>query len=192
MGKISINFRVFCLVLAIWAASASANAQKLFQGKEKVAILHFYLQDELNGLNATVWEVARSDITGNSAASFGLVRVMDDLITAEPDRNSEKLGRAQGLITFSDLEESALTMNINFYLTGGKYSGSTLSVLGRNPISNTNRELPVVGGTGVFRLARGYAISNTYSYDTTTNHGVLEYTLFVVYLEEEEPAPLIK
>ncbi|KAI3448898.1 hypothetical protein Pfo_005563 [Paulownia fortunei] len=160
--------------------------KKLLQAKEKVAKLHFYLQDALGGPNATVLEVARSAITATSAASFGQVRVVDDLITAAPDRNSEKLGRAQGMITFTGLDESALTMNLNFYFTSGKYSGSTLCVVGRNPVSNRNRELPVVGGTGVFRMARGYSISNTYSYDAATNYGVLEYTLYVAYYVDED------
>ncbi|PIN10162.1 hypothetical protein CDL12_17249 [Handroanthus impetiginosus] len=183
------------MLLTIWAANAKGNAlkkeesflQKPCQEKyrEKVAKLHFYVQDELRGQDATVWEVARSKITSDSATSFGLVRVMDDLITSDPDPNSKKLGRAQGLITFSDLKESALNMNVNFYFTGGKYRGSTLCVLGRNPISNKIRELPVVGGTGTFHMARGYSITNMYAYNTSTDHGVLEYSIFVVYLEKK-------
>ncbi|KAL8555418.1 hypothetical protein ACS0TY_003286 [Phlomoides rotata] len=165
--------------------SEEERFMKLPQSKEKVATLHFYLQDALGGPNATVWEVARSSTTADSANSVGQVRVLDDLMTAEPDRNSEKLGRAQGMITFSGLEESALTMNLNFYFTAGKYSGSTLCIVGRNPISSTNRELPVVGGTGVFRLARGYSISNTLSYDAVANYGVLEYTVYVAYQDED-------
>ncbi|KAL3815084.1 hypothetical protein ACJIZ3_016352 [Penstemon smallii] len=162
--------------------------KKLLQSKEKVTKLHFFLQDALGvGSNETVWEVARAQITPNSITSFGQVRVLDDLITAQPDRNSEKLGRAQGVITFSDLDESALTMNLNFYFTSGEYSGSTICVVGRNPISSKNhRELPVVGGTGVFRMARGYTISNTYSYDSVENYGVLEYTVYVAYYVDVE------
>ncbi|KAL2478498.1 Dirigent protein 21 [Forsythia ovata] len=172
---------------------AFANAQmtmleeqgfgNLCQGNEKVAKLHFYLQDVLGGLNATVWEVARSEITSTSPTSFGQVRVIDDLITAEPDSTSVKLGRAQGLITYADLENSGLTMNINFVFTAGIYNESTVCLLGRNPMSQQNRELAVVGGTGVFRMARGYAISNTYSFDPVTNYGVLEYTVYVAYVE---------
>lgn len=159
--------------------------KKMLQAKEKIVKLHFFLQDVLGEPNATVHEVARAQITSDSSTSFGQVRVLDDLITAEADRNSEKLGRAQGMITLSGLDESAITMNLNFYFTSGEYSGSTLCVVGRNPISSKNRELPVVGGTGIFRMARGYSISNTYSYDAATNYGVLEYTTYVAYVDKE-------
>ncbi|KAI3467156.1 hypothetical protein Pfo_023819 [Paulownia fortunei] len=135
------------------AKEAEKWFQNLSQLKEKVAKLHFYVQDALGGPNATIWEVARAEITSVSPTMFGQVRVLDDLITAEPDRNSEKLGRAQGLITSADLRESGLAMNINFVFTAGEYNGSTLCILGRNPIDSRNRELPVVGGTGVFRMA---------------------------------------
>ncbi|KAL0379885.1 UNVERIFIED_CONTAM: Dirigent protein 21 [Sesamum calycinum] len=187
MGKLG---RIDSLLKAVKGGRSSSRRddhddevrfKKLLQSREKVAKLHFYIQDALGGSNATVWEVARSQITSTSATSFGQVRVLDDLITAEPDRSSQKLGRAQGLITDSGLEESALTMSLNFYFTSGKYNGSSLCIVGRNPISSKNRELPVVGGTGVFRMARGYSISNTYSYDAATNYGVLEYTVYVAY-----------
>ncbi|XP_011093984.1 dirigent protein 21-like [Sesamum indicum] len=159
---------------------------RLLQAKQKVAKLHFFVQDALGGSSPTVLEVARSSITANSTTSFGQVRVVDDLITAEPYPDSEKLGRAQGMITSSDLDKAALTMSLNLYFTCGKYKGSTLCIVGRNPLDRKNRELPVVGGTGVFRMARGYAISNTYSYDVDTNYGVLEYTVYVAYVDDED------
>ncbi|KAL3814045.1 hypothetical protein ACJIZ3_015313 [Penstemon smallii] len=158
--------------------------QNICNGKESVAKVHFYVQDVLGGENITVYEVARATISSNSPTTFGQVRVLDDLLTAEPDFNSQEIGRVQGLITSADLETFALAMNLNFVFTAGKYNGSTISILGRNQIDNEYRELPVVGGTGIFRMARGYAITNTYSYDAVTNYGVLEYTLYVTYVED--------
>ncbi|KAL3831105.1 hypothetical protein ACJIZ3_019907 [Penstemon smallii] len=186
---------IICLVLIISVTTSTSTTQEdivqgeinwfkiLRQRKEKVAKLHFYVQDAHGVPNATVWEVARSRITSQSPTSFGQVRVIDNLITSRPSRYSYKLGRAQGFITSSDLIETALTMNINFVFMDGKYNGSTLCVLGRNQIGKSkNRELPVVGGTGVFRMARGVSISNTYSFDPVENYGVLEYTLYVSYV----------
>ncbi|KAL9173771.1 hypothetical protein ABFS82_02G010900 [Erythranthe guttata] len=159
--------------------------------KESLAVVHFYVQDVLGGSNPTVYEVARASITANSTTSFGQVRVLDDRMTAGPEANSATVGRLQGLITFADLETSALAMNLNFYFTSGEYNGSTLCILGRNQIMNAQREFPVVGGTGAFRFARGYALSSTYSYDVETNYGVLEYTMYVTYVNTTS-ASLIK
>ncbi|KAL0374247.1 UNVERIFIED_CONTAM: Dirigent protein 1 [Sesamum radiatum] len=159
---------------------------RLLQAKQKAAKLHFFIQDALGGSSPTVWEVARSSITPHSTTSFGRVSVLDDLITAEPDPDSEKLGRAQGMITSSDLDKTALTMSLNLYFTCGKYKGSTLCIVGRNPMDRKNRELAVVGGTGVFRMAHGYAVSNTHSYNVDTNYGVLEYIVYVAYVDDDE------
>ncbi|KAG8368125.1 hypothetical protein BUALT_Bualt15G0012600 [Buddleja alternifolia] len=158
--------------------------QSICQGKEKVAKVHFYVQDILGGDNVTVYEVAHASITSNSPTMFGQVRVLDDLLTAGPDINSQEIGRAQGLITSVDLETSALAMNLNFVFTPGEFNGSTISILGRNQIMDTERELPVAGGTGKFRFGRGYARTSTYSYDVVTNYGVLEYTIYVTYVDE--------
>ncbi|CAI0402651.1 unnamed protein product [Linum tenue] len=38
---------------------------------------------------------------------------------------------------------------------------STLSILGRNAVWSPVREMPVIGGSGVFRFARGYAQART-------------------------------
>ncbi|KAG8368126.1 hypothetical protein BUALT_Bualt15G0012700 [Buddleja alternifolia] len=158
--------------------------QSICQGKEKVAKVHFYVQDILGGENVTVYEVANASITSTSPTSFGQVRVLDDLLTAEPNINSQEVGRVQGLITSADLKTSALAMNLNFVFTAGEFNGSTISILGRNQIMDTERELPVAGGTGKFRFGRGYALTSTYSYDPITNYGVLEYTIYVTYVDE--------
>ncbi|XP_057811343.1 dirigent protein 22-like [Salvia miltiorrhiza] len=165
-----------------YAKEAEKWFRNVSQRKEKFVKLRLYIQDALGGPNATIWEVARAEVTAASPTSFGQVRVFDDLVTAEPDRNSAKLGRAQGLITSAGFHESAFAMNLNLVFMAGPYNGSTLSIAGRNPIHRLNRELPVVGGTGVFRMARGFSISNTYSYDPLQNYGVLEYVLYVSYV----------
>ncbi|CAI9765457.1 unnamed protein product [Fraxinus pennsylvanica] len=190
MGKLSIVAFMFCaLVIGMAMPWGYANAQEqvrfqnLRLGNEMTTHLQVFVQDELGGENPTVWEVARSNITSTSPTSFGQVRVVDDLMTARPDYNSERVGRLQGLITSADLQVSALAMNLNFVFTSGQYNGSTLCMLGRNPLDNQYRELAIVGGTGVFRMARGYAITNTYSYDVETSHGVLEYNIYVAYVD---------
>ncbi|KAL0334608.1 UNVERIFIED_CONTAM: Dirigent protein 11 [Sesamum radiatum] len=153
----------------------------LCHGYRKLAKIHFYVQDRLKGDNQTVHEVARANITSNSATSFGSVRVLDNPMTAGPDINSEPVGRFQGLVTSADLQILSFAMNINFVFTSGRFSGSSISISGMNPVMNEQRELPVIGGTGVFRFARGYVITTTYSSDPDKGYNVLEYTIYATY-----------
>nr|WMQ56629.1 putative dirigent protein [Sesamum angolense] len=153
----------------------------LDQAKETRTKLHFYFQDVLGGDSPTVWKVAESAVTSTSSTTFGQISMVDDLLTAGPEPGSEVVGRAQGTIGFADLHNTAIQMGLNIVFTEGKYKGSTITVLGRNPIFEKDRELPIVGGTGVFRMARGIAVSNTHSFDVNTNYGVLEYTLYITH-----------
>ncbi|KAK6135582.1 hypothetical protein DH2020_030690 [Rehmannia glutinosa] len=153
--------------------------ENLDQSKEIKTKLHFYYQDVLTGEKRTIWQVAESDITSISPTSFGLIYMVDNLLTDGPDPDSKVVGRAQGTVGFADLNNTALEMGLNFLFTKGKYKGSTISVLGRNPVTEKCRELPIVGGTGVFRMARGVVITSTYSFDDTTSNGVIEFTFYI-------------
>ncbi|KAL0376228.1 UNVERIFIED_CONTAM: Dirigent protein 11 [Sesamum calycinum] len=95
-------------------------------------------------------------------------------VTSGPEIESREVGRIQGLIGLADFHEKALVMLLNVVFTEGEYKGSTLSILGRNPLDDEVREVPVVGGTGGFRMARGYAVTTTYAVDKAHTHGVIE------------------
>ena len=58
------------------------------------------------------------------------------------------------------------------------YNGSTFSVVGRNPAMKEVREIPVVGGSGLFRLARGYCFVRTHSMDQ--NAAILGYNVTLI------------
>lgn len=155
--------------------------QKLSHKKEKLTKLHFFLHDTVSGKNPTALKVAQSNITFTSPTLFGLITMIDDPLTVGPELNSSKVGRAQGFYGFSSLEESSLVMTMNFFFTNGKYNGSTLSVLGRNPLLNRYRELSIVGGSGVFRLARGIATSQTTWLNMTTGDAIIEYNVIAIH-----------
>ncbi|KAJ0976148.1 hypothetical protein J5N97_018113 [Dioscorea zingiberensis] len=114
---------------------------------------------------------------------FGSIAVLDDPLTEGPDRTSKLVGRAQGVSVFSSRSaaEPATLMNVNLIFTGGKHNGSTLVVLGRNAIHSEIRELPVIAGTGKFRLARGYAKVTTHSHNLTAGRAVVEYNVHVFH-----------
>jgi len=64
--------------------------------------------------------------------------------------------------------------------TEGKYNGSSLTIMGRNLLSLKVREMPIIGGTSLFRLSRGHIQTNTYSSNLKNGLIVLVYD-FSVY-----------
>lgn len=141
---------------------------------EKLTHLHFFYHDILEGKNPTVVQIIEP-----SASSFGTTFMMDNLLTEEQDLSSKPVGRAQGLFGLASLEDRGMVMLINLAFSEGEYAGSTLSMLGRNPVQNTVRELPIVGGTGVFRFAKGYATAKSLWELSTSEHFVVEYDITV-------------
>lgn len=159
--------------------TSAAWLETSFRGNDDITKLHFYVHDVRAGPNATTYAVGNASITSESSTSFAQIKVYDDRATAGPDIGSEEVARAQGLAVSADLQVRAFTMNLNFVLTSGEFNGSVISVADRNPVGEPAREMPVVGGIGVFRFARGYIATSTY-YDTA-DYSVLEYTVYATY-----------
>ncbi|XP_058190847.1 dirigent protein 21-like isoform X1 [Rhododendron vialii] len=156
--------------------------EELGRMKEKVTKIHFYLHDTVNGNNISAVEVAGANVTSQSpTANFGSVYVVDDPLTVGPELNSTILGRAQGMYAYAGIQEVGIQISWNFVFTSGKYNGSTLSVLAQDPIFHMYREMPIVGGSGVFRLARGIATAQTYSANITSLNAVLEFHVIVIH-----------
>ncbi|XP_040869597.1 dirigent protein 19-like [Glycine max] len=95
-----------------------------------------------------------------------LVRILDNPLTLGPELSSKQVGRAKGLYASVLRTELSLLMVMNFALTEGKYNGSAITIMGRNrPLMTKVREMPVIGGSGIFWVARGYALVKAHSYD---------------------------
>ncbi|GKV25890.1 hypothetical protein SLEP1_g35270 [Rubroshorea leprosula] len=109
------------------------------------------------------------------------MNITDDPLTVTPDINSTLVGRAQGLYASSSQEETSLMMVMTFSFLEGKYNGSTVSMLGQNPPFNKVREMPIVGGSGLFRFARGFAQAKTNTFNLTTGDACVEYNVYVLH-----------
>lgn len=107
--------------------------------------------------------------------------MMDDALTVAPEPNSKVEGRAQGIYASASQSELGFLMVLTFAFTEGKYNGSALSVLGRNTIESEAREMPIVGGSGLFRWARGYAQAHTHTVNFETGDAVVEYNVYVFH-----------
>ncbi|XP_024038135.1 dirigent protein 22-like [Citrus clementina] len=162
-----------------FSRTLSPSSQKL--RKEKLSHLHFYFHDIVSGKNPTAVRVAQAAMTNHSPTLFGVVVMIDDPLTMEPEPSSRLVGRAQGIYASASQNETGLLMAMNFSFMEGKYNGSTLSVLGRNAVLSTVREMPIVGGSGLFRFARGYAQAKTHAFDPKTGDAVVEYNVYVFH-----------
>ncbi|MQM14792.1 hypothetical protein Taro_047725 [Colocasia esculenta] len=149
--------------------------------EKKTTQLHFYFQEISAGPNPSVVLVAKANTTDASPSSFGSVFVADNPLTEGPELTSKPVGRAQGMYAAASQEEFATMMSINFVLTEGEYNGSVLTMLGRNPIAQHVREMPIIGGSGYFRLAWGYAVLRTHKLDPAAGLVTVEYNVTVIH-----------
>ncbi|KAL6555326.1 hypothetical protein OROGR_006584 [Orobanche gracilis] len=161
--------------------SKRLSRKQIGLGREKLSRLRFYFHDVVSGRRPTAVKIAQAASTNASATGFGLLAMIDDPLTVGPEAGSRIVGRAQGMYGSADLIDTALIMVMNFVFTEGKFNGSTLSVLGRNAVMSAMREMPIVGGSGVFRFARGYAQAKTRKFNWKTGDAVVEYNVHVFH-----------
>ncbi|PIA40640.1 hypothetical protein AQUCO_02400007v1 [Aquilegia coerulea] len=156
--------------------------ESLALGKEKLTKMHFYFHDIVSGKKPTAMKIAQASTTTKSPTLFGIVMMVDDLLTEGPEPTSKMVGRAQGLYASADQKQLGLLFAMSFEFTNGIYNGSTLSILGRNPVLlQLVREMPIVGGTGVFKLARGVVFAKTCWFNMTSGNAVVEYHANVIH-----------
>ncbi|XP_010911603.1 dirigent protein 22 [Elaeis guineensis] len=148
---------------------------------KKLTHLRFFWHDIVSGRSPTSVPVARAASTNTSSSFFGQVNVIDNPLTEGPAMASKLVGRAQGLYALASQEGIGLLMAMNFAFLDGKYNGSSITVLGRNMVFTAVREMPVIGGSGLFRLAQGYVQAKTYTFDMKNMNAVVEYNCFVLH-----------
>ncbi|GLJ59755.1 hypothetical protein SUGI_1522030 [Cryptomeria japonica] len=166
-------------IALIFVAFYPENAQGLKRNRtERITRLHFYMHDVVFGPNATVALVASP--SGNfTSPGFGNVFVIDDVLTAGPSPYSRVVGRAQGMYIADSLKEPSLMLLFTVVLQSGKHNGSTISIQGADRAILPLREVSVVGGTGRFRFARGYAGIMTHSLNPST--AVLKFNVTLLH-----------
>ncbi|CAJ2656094.1 unnamed protein product [Trifolium pratense] len=178
---------ISCYVVTLVAAQDESGFvgtidPKLLKKKVTTSHFRFYWQDIVGGSNATSIPILPPlPKFNNSFSAFGLVRIIDNALTLTPNVTSKLLGRAQGIYASTSQTELDLLMIQNFALFEGKYNGSVITISGRNVANNKVRELPVIGGSGVFRYAKGYAEASTISFDPLTGDTVVEYNVYVTH-----------
>ncbi|XP_004497739.1 dirigent protein 18-like [Cicer arietinum] len=87
---------------------------------------------------------------------FGTITVIDDVLTSQPELGSQMVGKAQGVYVASSGDGSRQMMTFTALFEGGEY-GDSLNFYGLYKIGSTMSRLSVIGGTGKFKNAKGFA-----------------------------------
>lgn len=163
-------------------AHAEEWAKTVDSGRELTTTLQFYFHDTVSGKSPSAVKVAQPIQPDQQTRSgFGVLVMADDPLTVGPDPKSQLVGRAQGLYGSACQDELGLLMVMSYNFLDGKYNGSSISIMGRNSAMNPVREIPVVGGTGYFRMARGYALAHTYWFDLNTGDAIVGYNVTIIH-----------
>ena len=156
----------------------SLDRKLLGYKKEKLSHFQFYWHDIVSGRNPSSVPVIKAP---QNTSSFGFLVMIDNPLTLGPNMSSKLVGKAQGFYAGTSQEEVSLLMVMNFAFIEGKYNGCTITVLGRNPVFHSLREMPVIGGSGLFRFSRGYAQAKTHTLDLKTGDAIVEYNVYVLH-----------
>ncbi|CAN6299523.1 unnamed protein product [Urochloa humidicola] len=157
---------LFCILICSKATAAG----------EAPTHLHFYFHENFSsGPNGTTVTVAAPRSNGSV---FGGMFAVDDMLREGADPASRLIGRAQGLTVGASLSDSALLTALDLVFTEGPYNGSSLTLLGR-ALLGTIMERPIIGGTGTFRMARGYTLSKMITSLDPNTQLILEYDAYI-------------
>ncbi|KAB2043850.1 hypothetical protein ERO13_D01G040600v2 [Gossypium hirsutum] len=175
---------IFCLAMAPVYGQYYSRTVKAGPRVEKITHLHFYFHDIRSGSNPTAFLIASPNIT-QDPPSYGTLFAMDDPLTTEFELTSTLVGNAQGLyLALSrDLTKFSAVFYADFTFTTGRFNGSSFSLFSRFPPTDvvpapgTIREMAIVGGTGKFRMATGFALLRPTSSSNTVGDANVEFNV---------------
>ncbi|XP_042460760.1 pterocarpan synthase 1-like [Zingiber officinale] len=149
------------------------------QARDSIAThrLHFFIHENGNNPNPTAIAVVNS--TTSNSGGFGSIVVFDDEVREGSSADSKIIGRAQGIAPEVSRSQRAWLGLLSIVFLDGKYNGSSLMLMDRATLEGANERI-IIGGTGRFRLARGYTI-NTLLSDTPAGHFIIECDAYIMH-----------
>ena len=149
--------------------------------KKTLSHFRFYWHEVFTGENPTAVRIIPSLLKYNTTTFFGTLGVYDNALTVGPEVYSKVVGKAEGLFASTSQTQVDILQIFNFALTQGKYNGSTITFAGRMSQSEKVRELPIVGGSGVFKFATGYMETSSLSFDPQTRDNTFQFDVYIYY-----------
>ncbi|XP_073054735.1 dirigent protein 25-like isoform X2 [Primulina eburnea] len=116
---------------------------------------------------------------------FGTMTVFNDELTEGHEMGSGLVGKAQGFYLSSSQDGSSFTMAFSVMFASGSYA-DTLSFFGVNRAAVAESHLAIMGGTGKYVNAKGFAKVKTVlpantQHETDGMETVLEITVYLAY-----------
>ncbi|KAL1534538.1 dirigent protein 22-like [Salvia divinorum] len=168
------------LFLLLFLATFTYAKTKL--GHHKEIEMTIYYHDYAGGPNATTIEIPRPSTGHLNYTRFGAMLCADDPITEGIEKDSVPIARGQVIYIISALDGSYAQILMSVVFINGKYKGSTIEIQGSYDQSLvTVPEAAVVGGTGKFRLAFGYATFEIVSYDSVTGYSLTRSNMTILH-----------
>ncbi|KAI3426660.1 Dirigent protein [Psidium guajava] len=117
---------------------------------------------------------------------FGTITVIDNELTEGHELGSSVLGKAQGFYLASSLDGTSHTMALTVLLHGSDHEiDDTISFFGVHRTASVDSQVAIVGGTGKYEHAKGYATVETLpQQDQHTTDGVDTILHFNVFFSE--------
>ncbi|KMZ65758.1 hypothetical protein ZOSMA_30G00390 [Zostera marina] len=150
-----------------------SNAQ---EGNNTNTKISFYANDTYVGPNPSSVLIAGVD---SAFFEFGSTFAFDIplFLEFEPNTTTNAIGKAKGIYTVYTRDDLSCSITMNLFLD--EYQDSVLTFLGVLNITSPLREVPVVGGSGVFRGATGYFLSQVVFNDPITSNNIVKYDIDV-------------
>ncbi|ESW34358.1 hypothetical protein PHAVU_001G145800 [Phaseolus vulgaris] len=181
---LSIFFVTFLFTSLVSATFYQNISPDQLRSREKLTHLRFYFHELITNEKPSLIIIDPPKVMSNSPLPFGSMVVIEDPLTIGPDVESKRIGKAQGFY-LSATQRAGLDLEIVMGMTltffEGEFNGSTLCVLGRNEIINPVREMPIIGGTGAFRFARGFVLARSVKVDYHKGDATVEYNIYVYH-----------
>ncbi|KAG8046050.1 hypothetical protein GUJ93_ZPchr0008g14189 [Zizania palustris] len=121
---------------------------------------------------------------------FGTMTVVDEALTEAPELGSAAVGRAQGFYIGSTEEGVSQTVAVTTMFKDGEFADS-ISFFGVHRTAESESHLAIVGGTGKFVGAKGFAkvavvrpggvAATGAAHETDGVETVLQFTVFLMY-----------
>ncbi|CAF1706182.1 hypothetical protein Bca4012_005025 [Brassica carinata] len=159
------NFKVlfsFFLLVLFFSHTVSVFPKYIDQ-KKPCKQFSFYYHDIIydggdNAANATSAAIVNPPGLGNF--KFGKLVIFDDPITMDRNYLSEYVARAQGFYFYDKKLGVNAWICLTLVFNSTEHNG-TLNIMGADLMREPTRDIPVVGGTGDFFMARGIATVET-------------------------------